>query len=196
MSYIIPRSQWGAIPAKSVTHRDPHDLKGVVVHWFGLPRQAHDHNGCPTLLKSVQYAHQHGEFNDIAYNHAVCPHGVVYECRGFGVQTGANGNREVNENYAAVVYMAGEHDPRPTPKALSQMAFVIRQWRLRGAGKVVRTHGSITGSDCPGPYLRAWVHRNGWKKRVPLREPRGKVKDALYRLKVRHGIPYTECVKP
>ena len=68
-------------------------------------------------LRSVQNGHMapgglgtSGGASDIAYNHAVCPHGVAYTLRGFGVQTGANGTTRANEDYAAVVYMGGTKD--------------------------------------------------------------------------------------
>lgn len=160
MTSIVPRNGWAALPAKRFTTWQPQGLRGVVVHWFGIPKAAASHVGCPGLLRSVQRAHQAGEFSDIAYNHAVCPHGVVYELRGFTRQTGANGNQDANRNYAAVVYMAGEGDV-PTDVGLQSLRWIIRQWRSRGAGPAVLPHGEITGSSCPGPHLALWVKQGG-----------------------------------
>src|SRR5918994_1317909 len=91
---FVSRQKWGAQPPRSVTKRDPSTLSGVAVHWFGTTNGA----------------------NDIGYNHAVCPHGFAFTLRGFGVQTGANGNTRANQEYAAVVYMGGEKDGRPVTK--------------------------------------------------------------------------------
>lgn len=157
---IIPRNGWGALPAKSFTTWQPRGLRGVVVHWFGIPNAAKTHTGCPGLLRSVQRSHQAGEFTDIAYNHAVCPHGVVYELRGFMRQTGANGTTETNRTMAAVVYMAGEGD-KPTEVGKQSLRWIIQQWRAKGARPAVLPHGEITGSKCPGPELALWLKQGG-----------------------------------
>jgi len=162
MATIIPRSGWRASAPKSTTPSDPKSLKGVVVHWFGSPRAASSHLECPKLLRSVQQTHQAGEFSDIAYNHGVCPHGAIYELRGFERQTGANGNQTANRAYAAVVYMAGEGD-KPTQAGLTALRWIIREWRRRGAGREVIPHGKITGSACPGPELALWISRGGYE---------------------------------
>lgn len=162
MAGIVRRSEWGALPPESVTLRDPTTLGGVVVHWFGSPRAAKTHAACPALLRAVQRAHMAGEFNDIAYNHLVCQHGVIFEGRGFGVQTGANGNRAVNEQYAAVCVMIGKGD-HPAASALDELCAAIWLWRARGTGREVLRHGTITGSECPGPDIGAWVDREGYE---------------------------------
>ena len=104
----------GAKAPKAVTPRAPSDLAGVAVHWFGDPSSAASHDGCMKLLQGVQRTHmapgglgaKRGG-SDIAHNDAVCPHGFAFTLRGFGVQTGANGDAKSNREYAAVVYMAG-----------------------------------------------------------------------------------------
>lgn len=156
------RAQWGARPPESVALKPVEALRGVTVHWFGSPSAASTHGGCSALLRSVQRSHQAGEFNDIAYNWGVCPHGEIYQLRGFGVKTGANGTSYSNENYAAVVYMAGTGD-RLTQAGKRGLSSVIREYHRRGAGRDVKPHGYWTGSACPGPDVRAWIAANGWK---------------------------------
>ena len=161
---FIGREQWGAKKPKSVTPRSPSELSGVAVHWFGSPRAAGSHDGCAALLRSVQNTHMGpgglGVPNggaDIAYNHAVCPHGKAFTLRGFGVQTGANGDEASNRAFAAVVYMAGTGDKAPTDEALGTLAEVIRAWQRKGAGPLVKPHQFFTGSDCPGQNLLDWL---------------------------------------
>src|SRR5688500_9393314 len=162
---FVSRQEWGAKAPRQVTKRDPSTLSGVALHWFGKPSAASSHDGCPALLRSVQATHTApgglgtaSGASDIAYNHAVCPHGVAYTLRGFGVQTGANGNSRANREYAAVVYMGGEKDGRPvTPEAQPVIAEVIRMWQAKGAGPLVKPHGFFTGSKCPGPDLLKWL---------------------------------------
>ena len=162
---FVSREEWGAKPPRRVTKLDPSNLSGVAVHWFGSPSAASSHEGCAALLRSVQNTHMapgglgtKGGANDIGYNHAVCPHGIAHTLRGFGVQTGANGNSRANSEYAAVVYMGGEKDGRPvTDEARPVIAEVIRLWQQQGAGPLVKPHGFFTGSKCPGPDLRKWL---------------------------------------
>lgn len=175
---IHPRSDWGAKRPKSRTSRDPGSLAGVAVHWFGIPKAAKSHDGCDALLRSVQNSHMSNAkegFVDIAYNHAVCPHGHAYELRGFGVQTGANGTTEANRSHAAVVYMAGEGDPF-TAAAKPVLAELIRMWRQKGAGPDVKPHGFFTGSSCPGPQIAAWIKSREFEKGGPA-QPKPPVRD-------------------
>jgi hypothetical protein len=153
---IISRDQWGAARPRSRTPRSPSQLDGVAIHWFGKPNAASSHDGCDDLLRSVQRGHMAGEFTDIAYNHAVCPHGSAYELRGFGIQTGANGFGAVNRSHAAIVYMAGTADAF-TEEAKPVINELIRAWQKKGAGTDVKPHGFFTGSTCPGPDIRKWL---------------------------------------
>lgn len=160
---IVRRAEWGARQPEEQTFWQPDQLKGVTVHWFGSPTAADTHAGCDDLLRSVQRTHQAGEYSDIAYNHAVCPHGIVYELRGFSVKTGANGTTYANDNYAAVVYMAGTGDPL-TDEGKAGLTFAIGEWRNRGSGRDVKPHGHWTGSTCPGPAVRAWLERKEYER--------------------------------
>lgn len=157
MAYrIIPRREWGAAPAESVTPSDPAKLRGGVLHWFGKPRARARHADCPAQLRAVQRAHMEGEFSDIAYNHGVCQHGAIYTLRGFKRRTGANGTPETNRTRYAVVVMIGEGD-HPTPRALSATKWLLGEWTRRGAKPSVWPHARITGSECPGRDLKRWL---------------------------------------
>lgn len=169
---IVRRSQWGARPPESVTPRKR--WKGVVVHWFGSPRAAKTHGGCPGLLRSVQRSHQAGEFNDIAYNLAVCPHGVVYEGRGLKAQTGANGTTAANRDYGSVVVMIGKGD-RFTDEAKVALKLAIAHVRRQpNVGREVRRHGEFTGSECPGAEIGKWVKQKRYEP-APKPKPKKKV---------------------
>ena len=159
---FVSRAQWGAKPPKSVAKRDPKTLAGVVLHHFGSPRASKSHDGCAALLRGIQVDHMRpgGRLSqggaDIGYDHAVCPHGHAFTLRGFGVQSGANGDARSNREYAAVVYMAGTGD-KPTKEALPVIAEVLRMWQAKGAGPLVKPHKFFTGSECPGPDLLKWL---------------------------------------
>ena len=158
------RAQWGAKKPKRVSPLRPDQLSGVAIHWFEKPKAAKTHDGCAALLRGVQNTHMGpgglGEpegGNDIGYNHAVCPHGKAFTLRGFGVASGANGNRDANKTFAAVVYMAGTGDPAPPREALGVLAEVIRTWQAKGAGPLVKPHQAFVKTGCPGPHLLKWL---------------------------------------
>lgn len=160
---IITRDEWGAARPKSRTPLPVDALDGVTYHWFGSPSQAATHARCDDLLCAVQRGHQAGEYVDIAYNHAVCPHGYAYELRGFGVQAGANGTTRANQSHAAIVFMMGKGDP-PLPLGALEVGARLRQEYLdRGCGTAVRPHGFWTGSECPGAQVSAWIARRGYQ---------------------------------
>ena len=172
---IIPRAEWGAAKPKSRTLLPPDRLDGVAVHWFGSPVAAKSHDGCAALLRGVQQGHLNNtkeNYSDIAYNHAVCPHGSAYELRGFGVQTGANGFGAANRSHAAIVYMAGTGD-KFTEEAKKTLAEVIREWQKQGAGLDVKPHGHFTGSSCPGKDVGDWLPLKAWaqaEKKAPAKD--------------------------
>ncbi|MBA2385393.1 MAG: hypothetical protein H0V68_12130 [Actinobacteria bacterium] len=163
---IIPRSEWGAAQPRRRTKLRPDRLDGVAVHWFGRPRAAADHAGCPDLLRRVQQAHLNDpreRYADIAYNHAACPHGIAYELRGYGVCAGANGYGAANRSHAAIVYMAGTGDPL-THDGQHALAALIRAWQERGAGLDVQPHSHFTGTSCPGPEISTWLPQRPWER--------------------------------
>jgi hypothetical protein len=157
----------------SVHIRPISSLDGVAVHWFASPKGARKHADCPALLRSVQRAHMAGEYSDIAYGHAVCNHGTVYELRGFSRTVGANGERYPgdkfpwNNKYGAVVVMIGVGQ-KPSKKALTSLRWILAEYPRRGAGLRVITHGSITGSACPGPELTRWVRKRMFANPEPV----------------------------
>jgi hypothetical protein len=176
---IISRAGWGAKPAESVTPWNPAELLGICQHWFGSPKAAATHAGCDDLLRSVQRSHQAGEFNDIAYNFGVCPHGSVYELRGWNRQTGANGTNDANKTLLAIVYMAGVGDPLTNAGKESLIALYAEAFR-RGVGVKAVGHGSVapTGTDCPGAQLRNFLSSGVWRPAPPVQKVRWRVTDA------------------
>jgi hypothetical protein len=140
----------------------------VVLHWFGSPDGASDHSRCDDLMRAVQRGHLNHPtepYVDIAYNHCVCPHGGVFEGRGFMRQSGANGTSYANRNYAALCVMLGKNNPPAmfSPAAQRAVVGMIRLWQQYGAEKVVKPHGYFTGSECPGSTIRAWMASAPWK---------------------------------
>lgn len=172
MPTIISRSVWGAAPPESSTPWNPDNLLGVVVHHFAIPRSASSPAGSAALVRSVQRAHQAGEFSDIAYNHVFDKFGQIFEGRGFGIMTGAH--TPLNSTHAAICYM-GDSDLDGFPEAAQKAAaWLLKEWFKRGAGVSVKAHGDIAANPtgCPGRAAGGWVRSGAWKADLPGEERR------------------------
>jgi hypothetical protein len=180
MNYV-PRREWDTVAPTNATPWKIDRLDGGGIHWFAIPNGPNDHSQCDDTLRGVRAAHKNGEFNDIAYNHAVCQHGYVYELRGFDHQSGANGYSDVNRSYYSVVCMLGVGDSvlEFTPAMQQALREIIAEWQRRGAGTAVLWHGFWTGSTCPGDTVRAWVKAGLWKLPEPTPDPKEPDMDAI-----------------
>ena len=160
----LTRAQWGAVPVDPDRPTRVPSTAGTAQHWVG-PRVWGDagpagrHSLCAGKLRGIQRAHMAGEYYDVAYNEAACPHGYRYELRGHHVQTGANGSSAGNRSHYAILALVGEGDPT-TPELLEALADAHEDYRAHAAaGDDTTTHAAIlekhTGrtTGCPGPGL-------------------------------------------
>lgn len=96
-------------------------------------------------------------WEDIAYSFIVCPHGFVFEGRGWGVRSAANGTDYSNSHFHAVCYLGGVGDTY-TDVAKTAMCEVIREGRRRYPGGFgIRPHSTFKSTDCPGNVIRSWL---------------------------------------
>lgn len=149
---MITRSQWGA--------RKPRKTPDVVkarewaMHWEGPGMGGWPHDQCPGKVRSIQGFHMDTRgWSDIAYNFVVCPHGFVYEGRGWDVMSAAT--KGANGYTLAACYLGGEGDPfTDRAKAALNALFAERKtWP-------VHPHSHYFATACPGDVIRAWLtHR-------------------------------------
>jgi hypothetical protein len=138
---------------------------GVAIHYSGgLHDSDGRHSGCAAKVRSFQQHHMApGGLNterggaDIAYSWIVCPHGYVFEGRGWRYQSGANGTSAGNRNYYAVCLIGGDRAGRRdvTPEqwqATRDLAHDLR--KRRPAARTVRPHSYFAGTGCPGDEIR------------------------------------------
>ncbi|PYC83463.1 N-acetylmuramoyl-L-alanine amidase [Streptomyces tateyamensis] len=157
---FVTRDQWGAQPPKAQLSDMP-TARGVKVHWIGGPYQTPaDHAQCAAEVRAIQQEHlsdpvQH--WIDIAYNLVVCGHSVVFEGRGAGKESGANGNQPLNLAHYAVCAIQGTNEPL-TDALKSGLRDAIEYLQANGAGGEILGHRDGYSTDCPGDELYAWVH--------------------------------------
>jgi hypothetical protein len=157
---FVSRSSWGARHGRGSTSITP-SRGGVTVHYVGagkLTGQAH--SKCAARVRSIESQHVVGNgWAGIAYTALVCEHGHVYEGRGLGRRTAANGTTSGNQNWYAVCALIGASDsPGDTLKGAIRDAI---EWcrKSGGAASRVNGHRDHLSTSCPGDRLYAWVRQ-------------------------------------
>lgn len=165
---LVSRSALGwppsAAPIQSTT-------RGVKIHYLGTSFKASSHSDCTVHVKQVRASHLANtaeNYSDIAYNFLVCKHGYVYEGRGYGKRTGANGNQDLNRaHYAVCALLGSSGDTEPTDEMAQAIREVVYGLREHGAGNEIKGHRDGYATSCPGDALYALV-KSG--KLEPLKE--------------------------
>lgn len=136
---------------------------GVKVHWIGGEYTTPTHDQCAAEVRGIlaeHLANKEQKWVDIAYNFLVCGHGFVFEGRGVGKRSGANGNKQLNTDDYAVCAIVGIHE-QDSPELLYGLRDAIGLLRDNGAGLRLAGHCDGYPTDCPGPFLYQWVHQGG-----------------------------------
>ncbi|MYY08834.1 N-acetylmuramoyl-L-alanine amidase [Streptomyces sp. SID4919] len=167
---LVRRAAYGlppTSPAARITR-----TRGVKIHYLGTPYDSRPHNQCSAYVRSIRaahLAHPTEDYVDIAYNAAVCEHGYVYEGRGPGRRTGANGSAALNSAHYAVLALLGKAGLTvPPPAMLGGLRDAIEWLRDEGkAGDEIRGHRDGHATLCPGPELYAWVKKGAPRPKPP-----------------------------
>ena len=180
---LVEREEWGAFdPARKPVSVHPKWQKGMVVHHNGPPMAIDSHNSCTAKVRAIQRYHASRFRNgDTAYSFMVCPHGYIYECRGWYWNQFANGRDQVGEDdgreteWMTAMVMTGtfpDGREQVVPQEVYRALVDLRhEFISLGGGLQVMPHG--TGPDgvagpsgafryknCPGDQLIAWVELN------------------------------------
>lgn len=158
MEYVS-RSELGWPASAAPSQTDP--VLGVKVHYEGTPVPEVEHSKCAgrwTAIRNSHLANTAEGYSDVAYNWAVCNHGVIFEGRGLGKRTGANGSQPLNRSHYAILWMGGTRGVvTPSAKAVTALQEVIRYLRGHGTGKEIKGHRDGYATACPGDALYALV---------------------------------------
>jgi len=155
---VISRDNWGAKPNKTKFSKLG-EVKGLVVHWSAYPI-AVGNQAEMDQVKKIQALHQNDRgWNDIAYNFLVGDTGQIYEGRGWGNRSaaqGGNSREEINFNnkhYVAVCWLGGINPTdKPSAKAIESVKWIYEQ-----VGGELRPHSSFKQTDCPGDSWRQHI---------------------------------------
>ncbi|KAF5856577.1 hypothetical protein ETB97_007134 [Aspergillus alliaceus] len=153
---FVSREEWKARPPKE-DYKPITDAKGVKIHYLGPMFSGKPHSECDDFMRSVQNEHMDDspeDYFDIAYNLAVCEHGYVFDGRGKGHRSGANGNVPLNSNHYAVLAFLGKYGvTEPSDAQIIGLQDSIAYLRRAGAGDEIKGHKDGYNTECPGGPL-------------------------------------------
>ncbi|OGM42359.1 N-acetylmuramoyl-L-alanine amidase [Aspergillus bombycis] len=94
------------------------------------------------------------DYFDIAYNLAVCEHGYIFDGRGKGHRSGANGNVQLNsDHYAVLAFLGKQGVTEPSDAQITGLQDSIAYLRRAGAGDEIKGHRDGYNTECPGGPL-------------------------------------------
>lgn len=169
---FISRAEAGLRKPDSVSYNVAPQRGGAAVHYGGDGAPPASHDGCVKRWRDWQAFHMDGRgWADIAYSFGFCNHGYVFEGRGWGRRTAANGTNDGNDRFLAYVWIGGGSST-PTPAALDALTWLILTGQIsHNVGANVKPHSYFKSTGCPGSSLRAWVGASGWMSTVPPTRP-------------------------
>jgi hypothetical protein len=117
------------------------------------------HSRCPSIWRAWDAFHRSKGWVGIAYNFGACPHGFVFEGRGAGYRSAAQGTNAGNATSHAVVAMIGDGDPftDPCKQAALDARHFCRSHPKRPANDVLHKHKDWHSTACPGDQVSPWV---------------------------------------
>lgn len=153
MTTFVTRAGWGARPPDCSSSLS---AVGDRIHYNGPALNLSDHSRCAATVRGIQAFHMDSRgWCDIAYSMLVCPHDCVYEGRGKGKRTAANGTTICNSKYDAVMVMIGDGQAFTDPMKRGVL------WALDYLGHDlpgdIGPHSSCKATSCPGNPIRAWI---------------------------------------
>ena len=151
---LVTRAQWGARPPDGAYST----INSTVTtgHWEGpnlWGTAIGSHDSCAPKVRAIQDYHmdQNG-WTDIAYNAVACPHGYVFEGRGPGRRSAANGTNSANDQSAVCCYLGGEGDLFTVEgqQAMTDAAAWLGDPMQKG-------HRDWIATACPGDVIYGWI---------------------------------------
>ena len=143
-------------------------------HWAGLVNERIEELDPAQIVRNIQHyhlTHRRIDYSDIAYSYLIGWDARVYECRGLGHRSGAEGPLVPGlrgRRYVSVCFVTGyragvspREEVRPSEEMLAAGVALARWLRAEVSPDLtMRGHGEIRrgGKDCPGPTLTRWVH--------------------------------------
>ena len=146
---IVTRSEWGARSARSRTPMSPY--ADPVIHYNG-PAMNLAGKGLAAeraAVRGIQRYHLDDKgWADIAYSFLIGPSGAIYEGRGKGIRSAANGSTSQNKARYSIMFLVGEGEQISSEMLASANALI----KDLGYNAVVG-HRDVRATACPGNVI-------------------------------------------
>lgn len=144
---------------------------GMVAHYDGSNQNlaGKGHSACISYWKNTRRFHMNSRgWSDIGYSYGVCPHGEVFEGRGFGKSQAAQPGG--NSTWTSCTFMSGPSES-PTQKQLQGWWELRAYLRKKGLGSAVQGHQYFISTSCPGSRIMTLVKNGTLKKAITGTSP-------------------------
>lgn len=120
---------------------------------------------CPTTPNGTWFARRRGTTYFTGNSHVFCKHGYVFEGRGFGIRSAANGTTEANDHYFAACFLGDDTRGRDDVTHAGRRALVqlvLAYHRRYPRARAVVPHSAFVQTECPGDELRRLIATADW----------------------------------
>lgn len=130
---------------------------------FSITREMHDGTvWCPQTPNGTWLARRNGKVYFTGNSFLACPHGWVYEGRGWNRRSAANGTNAGNSWGHAVMCLIGG-DEQPSKSILDAVTELCGAHDGRYGRVDLRPHSSFKSTACPGDPLRRFAASGDWR---------------------------------
>lgn len=160
-AYTYAREDWDPAGVGEKVHPFDHTVRGVYIHHPGTSDALGGESHAQTFARLRGYRDDHlaKGWSDLAYSAAALQDGTTIELRGLGMEPGANGGSDSNDEAPAILAMLG-NDEEPTAELLEAINGLLAQVR-DGYATVEYVRGHRQSPDasttCPGDRLQACI---------------------------------------
>jgi endonuclease/exonuclease/phosphatase family metal-dependent hydrolase len=157
---VVTRDAWGSTGQRPTPATHPIGAtRGITVHRVDAADGPFEHALCARKVRALErFDEVNRGLAGIAYNALVCPHGSVFEGRGPGVRSAANGHGSPDDDWYAVCYL-GEVGEALTEQGEQGLLDAFAWLTAEGdAGPERNGHRDHRPTTCPGEDIYAWVH--------------------------------------
>lgn len=182
MTTLLPRSAWASRgPVRALTPMTRSDVKGLAIHWPGTTGAIGDPGKARIAGRLEGYRSFHAGsppvgrgWSDIAYNVAVDQAGRVWDLRGVGFRSAANGDQASNRAWVALLALVGPGE-KPTGAMLDAIVWARHELVLSAYpdARAVRGHREVRPepTDCPGDALQHLITAGRFTTPRPIPAP-------------------------
>jgi hypothetical protein len=161
-----PYEMW-EVRLRRKTHFSPGPAKNAEGR-FAVQRETYAGKvWCPRTPNQTWLARRKGTVYFTGNSFVACPHGYVFEGRGWGVRTAAQGTTFGNDHYHAACHLGGAGDPFGDPARHAMRDVFDEAGRRYPRGIEIRPHSYFRATECPGDAIRAWVAAGAPRPGVP-----------------------------